>query len=125
MRIARSSLPAAALLVLSLPLVAGYLGRIHPALDSFGHFRAHLGFLLVLAGLAAFSVRLRLEAVLSILLGLGSIATTIDWPWLQPPGLAAAPTGAAKYRLLQMNLRFDNAEPNSVLSLVARTGRMS
>lgn len=109
-----------ALVGVSLPLVAGYLGRMHPALDSFGHFRAHLGVALAVVGIIAVVARARIEGIVALMLGLGSVGTTIDWPWLQPPG-PALEAGEPRYRLLQMNLRFDNAEMNAVLSLVART----
>ena len=40
-----------ATILLSLPLVGGFFGRLHPAFDSLAHFRVHLAVLLVLAAL--------------------------------------------------------------------------
>ena len=43
----------AATMLLSIPLVLGFFADRHPALDSVGHFRAHLAVLLAVGGLAA------------------------------------------------------------------------
>lgn len=107
----------------SLPLVAGFLGHLHPALDSFAHFRIHLAILLAVVGAAMLLVRLWPEAIVAVVLAAASIWTT----WA-PAGFirlasasAAMPAEAAPaYRLLQINLLLDNPTPEAVLSLIAR-----
>ena len=47
-----------ATVLLSLPLVGGFFGRLHPAFDSMAHFRVHLAALLMLAALPLLLVQL-------------------------------------------------------------------
>ena len=57
-------------ILLSLPLVAGFFGRLHPAFDSFAHFRVHLAILLALAALPLLATRsFRLHGLLGAALG--------------------------------------------------------
>src|ERR1700755_1597353 len=51
MRNPMASLTFVGMLVLSVPLVAGFFGTLHPAFDSFAHFRVHLAVLLILCAL--------------------------------------------------------------------------
>ena len=55
-----------AMLVLSVALVAGFFGTLHPAFDSFAHFRVHLAVLMALCALpllaTALAVARRLPA---------------------------------------------------------------
>lgn len=115
-----------AVVALAIPLVLGFFGAWHQALDSFSHFRVHLAVLLTLCALPLLLTSFRLEAIGALALALGAFATTsstLSLPFLSPvqagfqPGLA----DRATYRLLQMNLRFDNATPEKVLSLIGRT----
>jgi endonuclease/exonuclease/phosphatase (EEP) superfamily protein YafD len=111
-------------LVLSLPLVAGFFASAHPALDSLAHFRVHLAVVMILFATLALGGSMWRQGLMAIAFGLAAIGTAIGIP----AGLGqvhatfhpkddAAPT----YRLLQMNLRFDNAEPGKVLSMIGRT----
>jgi endonuclease/exonuclease/phosphatase (EEP) superfamily protein YafD len=112
----------AAAIVLSLPLIAGFFGTLHPAFDSAGHFRVHLAVLLCAFSLPLLAGSRRSHGLLAMLLGIGSIATVSGPPGLGVVHASIQPRdpGAAVYRLLQMNLRFDNATPERVLSLIGR-----
>lgn len=110
--------------MISLPLMAGFFGELHPALDSFAHFRAHLAVLLALSAIAPLAVGFWKEAGAAVVLGLAALSTTaVDLP---VPGLGAVaadarPADRAVYRLLHVNLRYDNSEPQKALSVIGRT----
>lgn len=110
----------------SVPLVAGFLGAWHPALDSFSHFRAHLAALLVLAALpAAFLPGIRRVGWMALALGAAALYSALagyPLPGVSPVSAAfqARDGDSAVYRLLQINLRFDNRTPEKVLSLIGR-----
>ncbi len=120
-RLAALALP----LALSLPLVAGFFGAWHPAFDSMAHFRAHLAVAVAIAALPSLFLGYWKEAAMSIVLAAATFATLSHGTPL--PGLGAVNAAAgpvqddrAVYRLLQLNLRFDNATPEKVLSLIGR-----
>lgn len=110
----------------SVPLVAGFLGAWHPALDSFSHFRAHLAAALLLAALPALFLRgIRSVGWAALLLGAAAFSSALAGfalPGISPVSAAfqAKDQGSAVYRLLQINLRFDNRTPEKVLSLIGR-----
>ena len=116
--------PASAMPLLILGFIAfaatgvifGFLGRLHPAFDSFAHFRLHFAALLIGGGAISLMAGLRREALMAAVLALGAFAS------VQPlPGPAAATAnGGPRYKLLQFNGRFDNAEPRRFLSLIGR-----
>lgn len=112
---------AGALLV-AVPLVAGFFSTLHPAFDSFAHFRAHLAVLLVVAGLGLMATRLRWNGAAALLLGAAAFTTTFgEPPWRAQASSVASDTEAlARYRLLHLNMRYDNPTPERVLSLIAR-----
>ncbi len=112
-------------MLLSLPLVAGFFGRVHPAFDSFAHFRVHLAVLLIVCALPMLVGALRREGLVAIAFGLAAITSVTGSSFV--PGMrplyatfAPRPDDAPVYRLLQMNLRFNNPEPEKFLSLVGR-----
>jgi endonuclease/exonuclease/phosphatase (EEP) superfamily protein YafD len=115
-----------ATVLLSLPLVGGFFGRLHPAFDSLAHFRVHLAALLVLAALPLLLARsFRWHGLLAAVLGVAAILTvtgTSFLPRLGPVQASVQPrdTLSPVYRLLQLNLRYDNPEPGKVLSLIGR-----
>ena len=111
--------------LVSLPLVAGFLNRLHPALDSFAHFRLHLAVLLGLAAVALLATRFRGEGAVALLLAIGAFVATPGTALRElvlPEATAHQPPSAdrAVYRLLQVNARFDNAQPARLLSLIGR-----
>ncbi|WP_245440999.1 endonuclease/exonuclease/phosphatase family protein, partial [Mesorhizobium sanjuanii] len=120
-----------AMLALSAALVAGFFGTLHPAFDSFAHFRVHLAVLMALCALPLLATSFRLQAATALVFAVAAYATTSFplprlWPVqaayeAKPSDQAVYPGDQAVYRLLQMNLRFDNPTPKKVLSLIGRT----
>lgn len=118
------SLAFIAMLGCSVALVAGFFGFLHPAFDSFAHFRVHLAVLMALCALPLLATSFRLQAAVALLFALAAFVTTSNaLPRLWPVQAAyeATPGDQMVYRLLQMNLRFDNPTPKKVLSLIGRT----
>lgn len=111
-----------ATLLASLPLVLGLLANYHPAFDSLGHFRVHLAVLVGLGGLVLLTTRHWRHGALSVALGVGALWTTLQaFPSSTPS--AQASEGAAEratYKLMQLNLLFNNPAPEKVLSLIGR-----
>ncbi|MCF6099803.1 AP endonuclease [Mesorhizobium muleiense] len=135
-----ASMAFVAMLVFSVALVAGFFGTLHPAFDSFAHFRVHLAVLMALCALPLLATSFRLQAATGLLFAVAAFATTSNalsvprlWPVqaayeveagdqpVYPGDQAVHPGDKAVYRLLQMNLRFNNATPEKVLSLIGRT----
>lgn len=118
-----ASMAFLAMLGLSAALVAGFLGTLHPAFDSFAHFRIHLALLMALIALPLLATSFRLQAGVGLLLAVAAFASTLSTlPRLWPVQAAYdAPGNEPVYRLLQMNLRFNNPTPEKVLSLIGRT----
>ncbi|RWO33640.1 MAG: AP endonuclease [Mesorhizobium sp.] len=129
-----------AMLVFSAALVAGFFGTLHPAFDSFAHFRVHLAVLMALCALPLLATSFRLQAATALLFAVAAFATTSNalsvprlWPVqaayeaeagdqpVYPGDQPIHPGDLTVYRLLQMNLRFNNATPEKVLSLIGRT----
>ncbi len=112
----------AAMMLLSLPLVAGFFGAWHPAFDSFAHFRVHLAVLMMLVALPLLMTSFRWQALAALAFGLAALSTTTASLGIGPVHAAFEPrsTDRPVYKMLQMNLRFDNATPEKVLSLVGR-----
>lgn len=121
----RIILPFAALAIAML-LSLSFLGRLHPALDSIAHFRGHLAALLGIAGLLLLLAGFWKEGLVGLLFAaasFSSISDSLSLPGLTKVHAAFAPKDETRavYRLLQMNLRFDNKTPEKVLSLIGRT----
>ncbi|RRI06020.1 AP endonuclease [Mesorhizobium tamadayense] len=111
-----------AMMALSAALLVGFFGALHPALDSFSHFRIHLSVLTVLLALPLLAGSYRLQAAAALLFSVACLATTAGaLPRLWPQQAIAKPADRIVYSLLQMNLRFDNPTPKKVLSLIGRT----
>jgi len=108
---------------LSFPIVLGFLGLYHQALDAFSHLRFHLSVAMAVVALAIIAfTRYRREALLGLIFALAALATTAQ-PMLAPliaPASAAPDENAATYRLMHLNLRFDNPDPGKALSLIGR-----
>jgi endonuclease/exonuclease/phosphatase (EEP) superfamily protein YafD len=102
----------------SIPLVLGFFGAAHPALDSFSHFRMHLAVLMALSALPALFLRLWREAIMAIVLALTALATVLTPP--SSPKAEAAPEALAQYKLLQLNLRYDNEKQADIFRLIGR-----
>ncbi|RWC32586.1 MAG: AP endonuclease [Mesorhizobium sp.] len=120
------SVASLAMLACSIALVAGFFGTLHPAFDSFSHFRVHLALLMALCALPLLATTFRLQATVALLFAVAALATTSDalsfsrlWP--VQAAYEAKNEDRAVYKLLQMNLRYDNPTPKKVLSLIGRT----
>ena len=110
-----------AMTAFSAALLAGFFGALHPAFDSFSHFRMHLSLLTALLALPLLASSYRLQAVAALVFAVACFATTIGaLPRLSPQAVAK-PTDRMVYSLLQMNLRFNNPTPKKVLSMIGRT----
>jgi len=108
------------------PLVFGFFGGLHHSLDFFAHFRWHLAILLALAGLFALASRAWSIGVVSLIMAAAALVTTqgiAGVPFSGPKRvtLQAADRTEAVYRLLHLNLRYDNPAPEKVLSLIGMT----
>lgn len=111
---------AAVATLISLPLVAGYWGRVHPAFDSLAHFRMHLAVLLVCLSLPLLAFKgWRTIGATGAVLGLAAMsAALLPAAEAGPTNPQAANIPQARYRLLQLNLRYDNAILKQVFSLI-------
>jgi endonuclease/exonuclease/phosphatase (EEP) superfamily protein YafD len=111
--------------LIAMPLAAGFFGAWHPALDSFSHFRVHLAAVLAIAALPMLvSPRLKAGA-LAIAVALLAVATTSGNVPAPAIGMDYSPLRAVSaerpvYRLIQLNLRFNNPSPELVLSMIGR-----
>ena len=113
------------MILLAAPLAAGFFGAVHPVLDSFAHFRAHLAVLVAIAALPLFATRfLKVGAVfmLAAILAFASTSGTVPIAGL---GMKYGPLYPADpeqpiYRLVQFNLRYNNQTPERVLSMIGR-----
>lgn len=113
------------LAIASVLLMVGFFGDVHPAFDSFAHFRAHLAIASAFLAVLLLFGRFRLYALSGLVFAIACFATTSTI--LSDIGLAPVQAGFERrsdeqpaYRLLQMNLRFNNPTPERVLSLVGR-----
>lgn len=109
----------------TVPLVMGFWGALHPAFDALSHFRIHLAVLIAVLALPVVFLRgWRMIGLMAMALAVASVTATLNM--LNPASQAQAQGAAsgedgARYRLLHMNLRFDNATPKAVLSLIGRS----
>lgn len=108
----------------SLALMLGFFGDLHPAFDSFAHFRVHLAFLTALLAMPLLFTPDRLLSLSALVFALSALSSVTGMMHL-PSGInakafPARPADSAVYRLLELNLRHDNATPEKVLSLIGR-----
>lgn len=92
---------------LALAIILGWLGAIHPVLDSFSHFRLHLCFAFLVLLIFGFRRITGRQWIASILVF--AISGWLTYPHL--PGFGDAPRHApASLKLAQMNLYFRNQD---------------
>ncbi len=102
----------------SVGILAGFLGFLHPALDTAAHFRLHLAAGLGVLALAAIGMRARKAGAAAMLLALAATASC----WQAFPGFSAPAAAQGKlHSLLFFNMRFDNPEPGNVIDMIRRT----
>jgi endonuclease/exonuclease/phosphatase (EEP) superfamily protein YafD len=124
----RSWLTLAAVLVpilFSVPLVLGFFGAVHPVFDAFAHFRMHLAVLMAVSAIPALFLGLWREGLMAIILALTALATVLvptpaPSAEAEPPAQPAETTVQPAYKLMQLNLRYDNTSPADVVRLIAR-----
>ena len=124
----RSWLTLAAVLLpilFSVPLVLGFFGAIHPAFDAFAHFRMHLAVLMAVSAIPALLLGLWREGLMAIVLALTALATVLvpapaPSAEAETPVQSAEPVGRSEYKLLQLNLRYDNRNQADFIRLIAR-----
>ena len=103
-----------AAVAVSVPLVLEFLGAVHPALDTFSHFRAHLAVLMILLALPLLFTKMRREGAMLLLFAIMALSTTLGMARDFLSGSAGATTAeitGPRYSLVQINLREDNPEP--------------
>jgi endonuclease/exonuclease/phosphatase (EEP) superfamily protein YafD len=108
----------AALTGIAAALSFGYLGRLHPALDSFSHFRVHLAGLLLILVPVLLLVRLRIEALFAVLLGGLTLGTTLWEGAGATPAHASGAVAGPVYKVLHLNVYYRNERQDAVLSLI-------
>ena len=109
-------LVAAAGLGLAALLAVGWFGAVHPAFDSVGHFRWHLG-ALGLAALATLAVLRMCRTALPLAAALVT-STVLAWPAL--PGFAPR-DGPYDFAVAQQNLLFLNVLPEQAAKVLLAT----
>lgn len=123
LRIAMIALAMLAVAGLSLAIMLGFLGRVHPGFDSLSHFRIHFAAALLAPGLLLATIAQRRErrvGMLAMAFACAVTLATVGTPMGGPVAPAAASPGdLARYRLLHLNLRFDNEDQAAFLSLIA------
>lgn len=116
-RLAVSVLAAAT----SLFLIAGFFGKFHPALDATSHLRIQSAVFGVVLALALLIMRRRRLGGFTLLAAALGLATSVGPQFSFPTGAAiAASTSDPRpaYKLLQLNLLYNNSTPEKVLSLI-------
>jgi endonuclease/exonuclease/phosphatase (EEP) superfamily protein YafD len=124
----RSWLKLAAVLVpilFSVPLVLGFFGAVHPVFDAFAHFRMHLAVVMAISAVPALFLGLWREGLMSIVLALTALATVLvaspaPSAEAETPAQPTETTAQPEYKLMQLNLRYDNARQADVIRLIAR-----
>ncbi len=119
MHIVRVVLLLVGTMVLAL-LIAGHLNRLHPALDSIGHFRLHLAVTGLIIGILLLASKSLLGGSALLIVSAFSLFTT-GWPVIGVSKAQAMGDAGATYRLLQTNLRFDNSTPEEFVRLLGET----
>ncbi|MGL4489397.1 MAG: endonuclease/exonuclease/phosphatase family protein, partial [Rhizobiaceae bacterium] len=99
-------------------MVAGYFGWAHPAFDSLSAFRVHLGVLTILFGLLLATMGGALGGLATAGAAALVVYTTVAQGFAAP---VPVKENGAKYRLLQINVRFNNPTPKQLLQLIGRT----
>ncbi|MBD7990299.1 endonuclease/exonuclease/phosphatase family protein [Ochrobactrum sp. Sa2BUA5] len=110
--------------LVSVPLVLGFLGSAHPALDSFAHFRPYLAILMALLAIPLLFTMMRREGAMILLFAILAFSTTLGAARNLLDGSTSAqanvPLASARYSLVQINLRYNNPEPKRVLQMIAQ-----
>lgn len=98
-----------------LATVAGFCGRIAWLFEVFSHFRLQIGCGLLICGLVMLAARRIRMAVVSLLVGVGLLATIVP---LYLSGDAAPLPDAGKFRLLSSNVLRNNRDHELLFDLI-------
>ncbi len=109
-------------LALSAPLILGFFGAVHPAFDSFGHFRMHLAVVMAMTAVPLLFTALRREGLMAIVFAVGALASSAHAMGFGLPVTTskAAAGETATFKLLQFNMLFKNKRPEELVRLIAR-----
>ncbi|MEK1886273.1 MAG: endonuclease/exonuclease/phosphatase family protein [Phyllobacterium sp.] len=122
----RSRVRLAAVLIPSLfsvPLVLGFFGGAHPLFDAFAHFRVHLAVLMAISAIPALFLGLWREGLMSMAFALTALATVLvpTSPASEAGQSASSANGSLpEFKLMQLNLRYNNHDQAEVIRLIAR-----
>jgi len=103
-----------------LTIAAGFLGALHPAFDTFAHFRMHFAVCLLVAFLVLIFTRHRIVALLALAAATGGAYTSqIGYPWsaMQRSAISEKPV----YTLAHLNLLWNHDDPKSVVKWLHET----
>ncbi len=109
-----------AAVALSIPLVLGLFGAVHPAFDSFAHFRLHLAAAMGMLALPLLATVLWREALMVLALAAGMVAMTLSAGSTDAQATEAGDPADMTFTLMQFNTRFDNRQPKALIRLLAR-----
>lgn len=106
-----------------LPLIAavilGFFGWVHPALDTFSHFRLHLSVGLLGCVIALFFLRTPGTAIATLLVAVGGLYSALPGTVLSARALEANPD-LPVYSLFHFNLLLNNPEKERVLGVIKK-----
>ena len=95
----------------------GFLGRIHPAFDTFAHFRMHFAVCLIFAFFILIFSRFKWIALLGLLVGAyGIYQSQIGYAWSAVTNNKI--DGQAEYSMLHLNLLWTHENPEPVVNWV-------
>ncbi len=100
--------------LLATAILAGFFGAVHPAFDSFAHFRAHLSLIVALAALLLVLLRQLRTGLSALALAILAGSTAVP-AWM---GTSAMHDGTPGLRIMHANLRFDNPQRDAALALL-------
>ena len=102
------------LIVATLPILIGYLGALHPMLDSIAHFRRHLAFVLIIATILLFFTDFKRGALAIVVFSLFALFSTYETQGLKP----TSESGSRHFKIIQANLRYDNPNTQKLIDLL-------
>ena len=106
-------------------ILAGHLGALHPALDSFAHLRVQFWMLAAAAGVALLLANLRVLGLVMLGVAAMSFAATAPYlrtPWSEERSLSPGDVaGRIPFVALQQNFRYDNPNADAFVDRVRAT----
>ncbi len=108
------ALVALASLATMLAVGIGYLGHLHPALDTFSHFRFHYGVSLMVAAVVLLIFRTQLLALVCLVIGaIALYGSSAVLPFTAVE--RAAVEGKPVYKLIHLNLLWNNEHTREIM----------